>query len=292
MNVISSQDRAAAQREAVIDYVAAHPVRHLRRAWATAGLIVLGAVVGGGVSTAAFATMGHAGFVSPQQPSGEVVADLGEPVAAPPGTLPGAPIISLLGEPASVLVARDEAISLDDRPAAATHLRVTVTPLTAGTLHFGTDVGGNNPSGSWSGADLDSRSTIWDDRPLNASTHTLYLTPAGGFTGTVTLQYVTHIPTRLGVNASGQTFGVEGGPAGTPDLISVTGRSPDGGEVSGYARSTDLLWASSPDHPGPPANPEQALQWQQERPEKYPNGWDIPVFESDGVTQIGTFHLG
>ena len=38
----------------------------------------------------------------------------------------------------------------------------------------------------------------------------------------------------------------------------------------------------------PPAMPI----WQEERDKKYPNGWDIPVFESDGATQIGTFHVG
>lgn len=46
-----------------------------------------------------------------------------------------------------------------------------------------------------------------------------------------------------------------------------------------------------PDHPDLPSNPEEALRWQAERTAKYPNGWDIPVYESDGVTQIGLFHV-
>ena len=44
--------------------------------------------------------------------------------------------------------------------------------------------------------------------------------------------------------------------------------------------------------PHQPANPEQALQWQQERDAKYPDGWDVPLFQSDGTTQIGVFHIG
>jgi hypothetical protein len=31
---------------------------------------------------------------------------------------------------------------------------------------------------------------------------------------------------------------------------------------------------------------------QAERDQKYPNGWDVPLYESDGETQIGTFHIG
>jgi len=41
-----------------------------------------------------------------------------------------------------------------------------------------------------------------------------------------------------------------------------------------------------------PSSPAEAARWQRERDEKYPNGWDIPVYESDGTTRIGTFHIG
>jgi hypothetical protein len=290
MNTTPSQDRATAEREAVIGYVTTHLARPRRRAWAVTGLIVAGALAGGGVSTAAFAASGTFGSVSPQQPSGQPIPDLGEAIAAPPGTSPGAPVISMLAEPTSQFVSQDEAVSLADRPADATHLRITVVPMSTGMLNFGTDPGGNNASAEWSGTDNLAEAIVWYDNPLDATTDTFYLTPDGGFTGTVTLQYVVHVPTHLGVNAAGQTFGVEGGPDGTPDLILVTGRAPDGSEVTGYARNADLF-ATSPDHPGRPENPEQALQWQAERDLKYPNGWDIPVFEQDGTTQIGVFHV-
>jgi hypothetical protein len=52
------------------------------------------------------------------------------------------------------------------------------------------------------------------------------------------------------------------------------------------------LTAFSPDHPGEPKNPEQALEWQNELAEIYPDGWTVPVYESDGETVIGKFQIG
>jgi hypothetical protein len=34
------------------------------------------------------------------------------------------------------------------------------------------------------------------------------------------------------------------------------------------------------------------VRLQAERDQKYPDGWDVPVYESDGVTRIGSFHVG
>ncbi|MFE4950785.1 RNA polymerase sigma factor [Leifsonia sp. NPDC056665] len=38
-----------------------------------------------------------------------------------------------------------------------------------------------------------------------------------------------------------------------------------------------------------PTSPAQALEQQEERLRKYPNGQRLPVYKSDGVTQVGTF---
>ncbi|MHB9004315.1 MAG: hypothetical protein ACYC6C_09685 [Coriobacteriia bacterium] len=79
-------------------------------------------------------------------------------------------------------------------------------------------------------------------------------------------------------NASGQTYGT---PTGTPydyrepDLIKVCATN---GKI-GYSVRVDLE--------GPtPASPEEALWLQAEQAGK---GRVIPVYESDGVTQIGVF---
>ncbi|HWL01687.1 MAG TPA: hypothetical protein VNQ52_04860 [Microbacteriaceae bacterium] len=288
---MNTATRSDAIREALVGHVAAALARPRRALWAT-GLVLAGAVAGAGASTATVAATGGFAVQQPAVPSGQPIPDLGPAIPAPPGTIPGVPVVAVLGEPTTLTVADATEIPLADRPEAATHLRVTVTALTPGSLSWGTDPGGNNPSGIWRDSDIGTRSaTAWGDRPLDATTTTLYLTPSAGFTGTVTLQYVTHIPTKLGVNARGETFGAEGGPDGMPDLIAVVGEAPDGSLVTGYARASDLH-TDSPDHPGMPSSPEEALQWQQERQEKYPNGWDIPVFDSDGTTQVGVFHIG
>ena len=287
---MSENERAAAIRRELIDHVAANPARP-RRAWLVVGSVVAGVALGAGGSTAAFAAVG--GFpTTPRMPSGQPSPSFPPAVDAPAGTQPGAPIVVLLGDPMIQAIDAAATVSIADRPGAATHLRVMITALTTGDLNWGTDAGGNNPTASFDGSEVGSGTpATWFDFPLDASVDALYLTPSDGFTGVATLQYLTDVPTHLGRNAEGETYGVPGGPDGAPDLIAVEGKAPDGSFVDGYARNIDLN-ASSPDHPGMPTSPDQALEWQAEIQQRYPNGWDIPVYESDGTTQIGTFHIG
>ena len=269
--------RSDAIRAGLVAHVTRAPQR--RRAWRGLFLVLAGAVAGGAVSAAAFA----ATDVQPEaiaQPSGQPTAVLGAPVAAPAGVIPGAPIISLLGAPTSQTVTAKTSIPLEPRPAAATHARVTIAPVSVGSLSFGTDAAGNNPSGVWNDvADLGGGAT-WYDFPLNDSVDTLYLTPAGGFTGTVTIQYVNHVPTLLGVNPSGQTYGVSGSAAhGEPDLVAVTATNGR----DGYAFATALQGGPQP------TSPTDALTQQKSNAGK---SHTIPVYESDGVTVIGEFDIG
>lgn len=288
---IFTPQRSEAIRASLISHIAESPFPRRKRTLWTASLVLVGALAGSGVSAGAFAATGLFA-AAPAQPSGQPTPDYPETVAAPPGVTPGSPIISLLGEPISQTVETATEISLQDRPVAATHARVTITPLTPGALSFGTDADGNNPSASWSAEDLSDApdSGTWFDFPLDDSVDALYLNPSG-FSAIVTIQFVTHVPTSLGVNANGQTFGVAGSTQGDPDLVSVIGTAPDGSVIEGYAFASELN-ATSPDHEGEPADPEEALRWQQEREEKYPNGWTIPLYNSDGETKIGDFQIG
>lgn len=289
MTIPFDAERSASIRALLIDRAAAASGRRLRPGMALV-LLLVGATAGAGVSSAAFAAIGGGTVIT--QPSGQPQPDFPDALEAPPGTTPGAPLVSLVGKPTVLAVAEPIEHSLATRPEGVTHVRVTITALTAGSINWGTDAGGNNPSASFSGADLDSAgSTTWYDFPLDDTTDLLYVTPSAGFSASVSFQYLNHTPTHLKRNASGQTYGVEGGPDGTPDLVLVSGIAPDGSEALGYARSDDLN-ASSPEHPGLPSTPEEAIEWQEETQQKHPNGWDIPVFESDGVTTIGTFHIG
>ncbi len=65
--------------------------------------------------------------------------------------------------------------------------------------------------------------------------------------------------------------------------------APNGEYVDGFARRTQLEYP----FPGQnlPTSPAQALEQQEQNAELYPDGVDIPVYECDGVTQVGTFHV-
>jgi hypothetical protein len=283
-------ERSESIRANLIDHVAKDPAPHRRGVWA-AGFMLVGALAGAGVSAGAFASTGI--FTSaPSHPAGEHRPAYPDAVPAPPGVTPGAPIISLLGEPISRQIDAATQLSLTDRPDAATHARVTITPLAAGTLTWGTEPDGNNPWGSWSREDViaGSNSEAWYDFPLDDSVDVLYLDPSA-FTGIVTVQYVTHLPTELGVNANGQTYGVGDSPQGEPDLVSVVGIAGDGSPVDGYAFANELI-ATNPDYEGLPSDPEEAVRRQDEAAQKYPHGWTIPVYASDGTTRIGDFRVG
>lgn len=277
--------RSDAIRAELIAHVAEKRQPRSRRILMAAGLVLAGALAGAGVSAAAFATTGT---FSPSQPT----PSYPDAVVAPPGVIPGAPIISMLGDPIIETIDSTMQISLANRPAEATHARVTITPLTPGSLSWGTSADGNNPSGHWNNADLlgERNPDAWGDFPLDDSVTTLYLAPSG-FSGIATVQFVTHVPTLLGINEDGETYGIWHSISGDADLVAVTGKAADGNFVSGYVYRSELE-GFSPDHPGLPSNPEEAIRWQEERNQKYPGGWEIPVYRSDGVTQIGVFTIG
>ncbi|MDF2559374.1 MAG: hypothetical protein K0R99_820 [Microbacterium sp.] len=284
-----SPERSEAIRAELITTVARTRPSRSRGLWAAA-LVLVGTLAGAGISTAAFAATGS--FSPTPNPAGQPAVDTGEAIVAPPGTEPGSPVISLLGTPQSLVVEQDVDVALDRAPREATHVRVTVTMTSPGTLTWGPDPGGNNPSSQTSAADIGVASAVaWYDFPLDGTATRLYFHATPGASATAVLQYLNQVPTRLGVNEHGDTFGVEGGPEGAPDLVRVTGVADDGREVEGYAWASELS-AFSPDHDAQPSTPKEAVEWQEERDEKYPSGWDIRVYESDGRTDIGAFHVG
>lgn len=289
MSATFDPDRSDAIRVMLVDQARPAP-RRRRRTLGAVALVIAGAVGGAALSTAALAATGQLATAS-GLPSGQPTPTLPDAIDAPAGTLPGSPVTVLLGTSTTLPITEATTFPLADRPEGATHVRVYVTPQAGGGIKFGTDAGGNNPYATWNSDDVGTDSAMWDDLPLDSTTDTLYLTPYSGFTGIATIQFITAVPTHLATNANGDTYGVEGGPDGTPDLVSVWATAPDGSMVEGYVRTVELN-AFSPDHPGQPTSPAQAGEWQEERGNAYPNGWDIPAFAEDGVTQVGTFHVG
>lgn len=106
----------------------------------------------------------------------------------------------------------------------------------------------------------------------------LYIDAEPGVRTMITIEYVAEIETAWGVNADGETYGAAGKTgAGEPDLVAVTGTSPSGEMLDGYARASAL--------DGPmPTSPADALVNHASPRAHEP----VPAFESDGKTQIGT----
>lgn len=284
MNEQFSESRSAAIQALLEEHVTtegASALRKRRRPWfAGAALVLAGALAGTGVSAAAFALT---------DPAQSPAATEQTAIPAPPGVTPGQPIISLLGETHSQTTTGDVDILLAPAPIGATHLRVTLVCLTPSVIGWGIDKGGNNPSSDCTNDETPSLTAGYFDFPLDESTDTVVIRADDDASSIVTYQFLNYVPTAFGTNADGDSFGTDGG-SEHPDLVAVIGTSPDGTQVDGYARASDLD-AFGPDWPEQPSNPTEALAWQAERDAKYPDGWDIPVYKSDGKTQIGTFHI-
>ncbi|WP_439565761.1 hypothetical protein [Microcella sp.] len=282
MNPEFSQTRSDAIRAGLEHAVSVHTPDSVRRVpgWITgASLLIVGLVTGGAVSAAA--VTGLQGVVS-------LVGPTNIAIEAPPGVLPGVPIISLLGETESYEITGEATVDLSAPPDGATHVRATISCLTVGSFNWGIDPTGNNPSIYCGAEDVTSGSgSASMDFPLDTGTQRIFAQTGPQGRALLVVQYVNYVPTALGRNASGETYGV----AWTglePDLVAVDGIAPDGSSFVGYARATDLD-AFGPDWPGQPSSPEEALEWQRERDERYPDGWEIPVYSSDGRTVLGRF---
>lgn len=270
-----SRVRSEAIRSMLVDAVELAPHRspsyRTRSYLAAAGLVVAGLVVGGAVSAAAVT----AGFAS--QIANEPIGDS----PAPDGVIPGAPVITLRGEPLSQLVTGSATVTLPKPPTGATHVRVAVSCLTAGTTTWGLDAGGNNPGSVCTDSDVREPQAAYFDFALSGD-DVLSIHADADDSSMVTYQYVTHVETDWGVNANGDTFGVVKQDGATPDLVYAIGFDPSNEPLEGYVWATDLE--------GPqPTSPAQALESQEEQGAE---GWDVPLYLSDGKTQIGLFHVG
>lgn len=280
--------RSGAIREVLVDYVRDHPARRRPVTWGV-GLVLVGAIAGVGGAAGAVAVTSLLA-PGPQQPSGQPSPALPAEVKAPEGTIPGAPVIETVGDPITVTVDTATAVPLTGRPESATHARVTITPAApvtdAGSLVFGTDPGGNNPSFSWTLDDVEAGTNLDTnfDFPLDSSVTTLYLEPSG-FEWLVTIQYVIHVPTEFGVNAEGDSYGISGDERGEPTLIAAV--TTNGKE--GYVYRQDLEDADGTTAMKSFKSPDDALAWQEAHAGEVIT---IPVYEADGKTKVGKFEIG
>jgi hypothetical protein len=191
---------------------------------------------------------------------------------------PGAPIDAQLGGVVTAARTGTATIDLGPPPTGATDLSLALTCLTVGTFDF--------PNGSMSCDAADMSHPPLDRQasevvPLAPGMDTVTISTTTNASWSLQVTYVNQVTTSWGVNASGETYGVQN-QNGTPDLIAVV---IDQGKTQGYVESSELNCASG----GDVESLAQALKWDKVSQNR---NVSIPVFESDGTTVIGTFIVG
>jgi len=211
-----------------------------RRWIAAAGAVLALAAAGGGIAYATGA------FTTP--PGGDAVTKLAPPVTAT-GT-------------------GTQTVNLGTPPAGTTTIDIAFTCLSAGHFTFA----------DGAGVRCDSADAARRSPPI--ATYTLAIAPGQdktriaatpGSRWRLVATYASVTTTAWGVNASGQTYGVQN-QHGVPDLVAVTATN----DRSGY------VYANKLDSPAPKTI-AQALAQNNEPPRT------LSVYESDGKTPIGEF---
>ncbi|WP_435527585.1 hypothetical protein [Microbacterium aurantiacum] len=193
--------------------------------------------------------------------------------------LPGGTEVTELAETTSGTFTGIGALELGQRPAGATGVAVSLTCLTPGTFTF--DDGASVTCGDGS----------------DSAHPTTYVVPTEAVTGnqvsivtgpdavwTMTATWVLADTTEWAVNADGYTYGVIN-ENGEPDLIAVLTAD----NQPGYVWRADLYDANGTTAAESFTSPEDALRWQEANAGTVHY---LPVYESDGTTQIGEFEVG
>ena len=206
----------------------------------------------------------------PASPTESVRLDESEP-------LPGATTAVELGEPLEVTATGTSTVSLGPRPAGATAAKVSVACLTAGRIEYpdGSSIECDRPAPEDEIADPARSNYALVD--LDPGQTTLRFQAPEHVGWKVVATYVRTETSAWGVNAKGETFGVQRH-GKSPDLIAIV--TTDGKQ--GYAYVKDLDWPA-------PTSPADALAQQKAHEGR---SRSIPVYESDGETIIGEYTRG
>ncbi len=186
--------------------------------------------------------------------------------------IPGGETVTPLASPVTTTYTGTATVELGTPPDGTTGIHMELRCLTPGWFEFP-----DGASSSCSEVDAASDRLGWSGYIINLvpgqDSVTIKTDPEARWQ--LTAEYVKQERTPLGVNAKGETYGVESQENGTPDLIAVMATNGQ----SGYAHARDL-------YGGPmPTSPEDAVKnFSTPRPPR-----EVPVFKSDGETQIGVF---
>ncbi len=249
---------ASALRQAVVDHVATTPARSspsglVRHRWH--GLTRR--ATAGIAAVAAIACAGTAAYAL------SVI-------------LPGGTQTTTLASPVTVVRSGTATVELGVRPAGVTSVAVEVSCLTAGRIDW------PDSSGMVCSADdaASAGSPATNVLSLADGQHSLTFTASPEVTWRLTATYATSTETAWKINDKGETYGVVNS-HGEPTLIAVVATNGQ----QGYTYGTDLANAGGP----PPTSPDEAVARSKANQGKT---FSVPVYESDGRTQIGVFTVG
>ena len=190
-------------------------------------------------------------------------------------SLPGSDVVRHLATTVSVTADGTRTVHLGARPVAASAVDIRLTCLSAGTFRTAdgagiscdsADVGTPGATASWT-------------MPISATpAPVITISASDGARWQLSATYSSVTTTGWGVNARGQTYGVQN-QHGVPDLvaaIATNGRT-------GYVYSDELQRA---EQSGNPTSPPQAISGNHVVASK------LTVYESDGRTPVGEFIVG
>jgi hypothetical protein len=214
-----------------------------RRWLARAGVVLVLAAGGGGIAYATGA------WTTP--PGGNRITDLSSPVTAT-GT-------------------GRQTVDLGTPPRGATAINISFTCLTAGTFTFA-----DGASVQCDSADLRRRSppVVTYTMPIARGRNGTTITATPHARWRLIATYASVATTAWGVNANGQSYGVQN-QRGIPDLIAVMATN----HRTGYVYADQL-------NTSPPKTPSEAIA------QNNPPPRTLTVYESDGKTPIGKFVVG
>ena len=245
-----------------------------RRRRAAISATAIAAVVAAAVPAALYGLPGDGRAVDTPvtEPSSAPVPPTPTPTYEVP---PGGTRTIELGEPMTFTETGTVSVPLAAPPTGATAVTTSLACLDPGRLEWPDGASMRCLDSDVVEPGADPRDTGYYVLDLVPGQTTLTIKAAAGMRWKLSATYVRTEQTPWGVNAQGQTYGVENGD-GTPDLVAV--QATNGRR--GYAYATELN--------GPqPTSPADALAHQ----EPDYDGRDVPVYESDGVSRIGTFHV-
>lgn len=185
--------------------------------------------------------------------------------------IPGGQEVTPLASPVTESYTGTAAVDLGEPPAGTTDIELTLTALTPGWFEFS-----NGASCSYTEIESDTRLNYCQYTiPLNPGQKSVVIETGPESRWQLTARYIKQERTELGVNAKGETYGMESPENGVPDLIGVTGTNG----ASGFVYAKDLYGGPMPTSPA-----DAAKNFSTPRPPR-----EIPVFLSDGETQVGVF---